>query len=181
MWCTRLAENAGHKKGCKNWPFVHHCTTLSGYIFATKARIDNREITCNSNISSTCPHIGFVSWFVTAATSVNKVKQTLHDVWPSPWLVYCIYILGGLLPPNGILLVQNSICIKVLHSLVLAALRYCTAWYKEWNFGTFAPHHFQQRAPPIYRGRAAITLGIGPHSSLCCFMLTCNICFDCSL
>jgi len=98
MWCTRLAENTGHKKGCKNWPFVHHCTTLSGYIFATKARIDNREKTCNSNISSTCPHIGFVSLFVTAATSVNKVKQTLHDVWPSPWLVYCIYILGGFCP-----------------------------------------------------------------------------------
>jgi len=25
----------------KNWPSGHHCTTLSGYIFATKARIDN--------------------------------------------------------------------------------------------------------------------------------------------
>jgi len=28
---------------------------LSGYIFGTKARIDNREKTLNSNISSTCP------------------------------------------------------------------------------------------------------------------------------
>jgi len=27
-------------------PFGHHRTTLSGYIFATKARIDNREKTC---------------------------------------------------------------------------------------------------------------------------------------
>ena len=33
----RLAENAG----CKKLPSAHHRTTLSGYIFATKARIDN--------------------------------------------------------------------------------------------------------------------------------------------
>ena len=32
------------------------------------------------------------------------------------------------------------------------------AWYKEWNYETLA------EAPPIF-GRAAITLGIGPHSS----------------
>jgi len=37
--CTRLAENTG----CKNSPSVHHCTTLSGYIFATQAHIDNRK------------------------------------------------------------------------------------------------------------------------------------------
>jgi len=34
--CTQLAENTG----CKNSPSEHHCTTLSGHIFATKARID---------------------------------------------------------------------------------------------------------------------------------------------
>jgi len=26
------------------------------------------------------------------------------------------------------------------------------AWYKEWNYGTFAPRHFQERSPPIFRG-----------------------------
>ena len=36
--CTRLCENAGRKKS----PFAHHRSTLSGYIFATKACIDNR-------------------------------------------------------------------------------------------------------------------------------------------
>jgi len=40
--CTRLAENAGRKKS----PSAHHRITLSGYIFATKARIDNRKKTC---------------------------------------------------------------------------------------------------------------------------------------
>ena len=49
--CTRLAENAGRKKS-SSW---HHRTTLSGYIFATKVRIDNRKNLLNSNISSTCP------------------------------------------------------------------------------------------------------------------------------
>jgi len=41
MYCTRLAENAG----LKNSPSVHHRATLSGYIFATKAYIDNRKKT----------------------------------------------------------------------------------------------------------------------------------------
>jgi len=40
-----------------NSPSVHHSTTLSGYIFAAKARIDNREKNLlNSNVSPTCSH-----------------------------------------------------------------------------------------------------------------------------
>ena len=41
MCCTRLAENTGRKKS----PSGHHRTALSGYIFATKARIENRKKT----------------------------------------------------------------------------------------------------------------------------------------
>ena len=38
-------------------PSRHRRTTLSGYIFATKARIDNRKKNLLSiNMSSTCPH-----------------------------------------------------------------------------------------------------------------------------
>jgi len=33
----------------------HNRTTLSGYIFATKARIDNRKNLLSSNMSSRCP------------------------------------------------------------------------------------------------------------------------------
>jgi len=44
------------QKIVKNLPSGHHRTTLSGYIFATKARIDNRKKLVSSNISSTCPH-----------------------------------------------------------------------------------------------------------------------------
>jgi len=39
MCCMWLAENTGRKKT----PKVRHRTTLSGYIFTTKARIDNRK------------------------------------------------------------------------------------------------------------------------------------------
>jgi len=35
----QLAENTG----CRKSPSRQHCTTLSGCIFATKARIDNRK------------------------------------------------------------------------------------------------------------------------------------------
>ena len=53
MCCTRLAENTG----CKKSPSGHHRTILLGYIFTTKARIDNRKKNLlSSNISSTCPH-----------------------------------------------------------------------------------------------------------------------------
>jgi len=38
----RLAGNTGRKKS----PSALHRTILSGYIFATKARIDNRNKTC---------------------------------------------------------------------------------------------------------------------------------------
>ena len=37
-------------------PSGHHRITLSGYIFAIKAPIDNRKKVLSSNISSRCPH-----------------------------------------------------------------------------------------------------------------------------
>ena len=40
----------------KKSPSAHHRTALSGYIFATKARIDNRKKLLSSNISPTCPY-----------------------------------------------------------------------------------------------------------------------------
>ena len=52
MRCTRLAANTGRKQS----PSRHHRTTLSGHIFATKARIDNRKKNwLSSNTSSICP------------------------------------------------------------------------------------------------------------------------------
>jgi len=45
MCCARLAANAGRKKVAKN-RYLGTIATLSGYIFASKARIDNRKKTC---------------------------------------------------------------------------------------------------------------------------------------
>jgi len=46
----------------KKSPSGHHSTTLSGYIFATKACIDNRKKNLkSSNISSTRPVIWWTS------------------------------------------------------------------------------------------------------------------------
>jgi len=45
------------KKVAQKSPSGHHRTTLSCYIFATKARIDNRKKSLlSSNMSSRCPH-----------------------------------------------------------------------------------------------------------------------------
>jgi len=43
----------------QNSPSWHHRTNLSGYIFATKAHIDNRKKLLNSNIS---PHVLTIWW-----------------------------------------------------------------------------------------------------------------------
>jgi len=49
--CKYRTQNIAKKS-----PSGHHHTTSSGYIFATKACIDNREKNLfNSNTSSTCP------------------------------------------------------------------------------------------------------------------------------
>ena len=50
MCCTWLAENTGRKNDAKKSPSGHHRTTLSGYIFATKACIDNQKKTCPGDI-----------------------------------------------------------------------------------------------------------------------------------
>ena len=77
MYCTPLAGNAGCKKLRKKSPSGHHRTTLSGYIFPTKARIDNRKKNLlSSNISSTCPH-NMVNFGPLAA-------EILSSVWDTP-------------------------------------------------------------------------------------------------
>ena len=99
-------------------------------------------------------HLGFV----TAATSFNGSRQTLHDVWPSLGLVHYIYIFGGFCPLTEFCQLQNSLCVQIC--VLLYWQRYCTAlehWASAKHCGV------EQRAPHIF-GMAAITLVIGPHS-----------------
>ena len=57
MCRTRLAQNTGRKRSRQKSPSGHHCTTLSGYIFATKAQVESwKKNLLSSNMSSTCPH-----------------------------------------------------------------------------------------------------------------------------
>ena len=88
-----------------------------------------------------------------------EANQTLRDVWPSPGLVhYTLYIhFRGLLPGNGIL---SGAKFTLRPSLALSYIGSVTARHS--SSGRLCG--VEQRAPPIF-GRAAITLGIGPHSS----------------
>ena len=74
--CTRLAENTGRKNRQKLAIWAPSHNILSDYIFATKARIDNRKKNLlSSNISSTCPH-NMVNFDLLAAEIVSLVWGT---------------------------------------------------------------------------------------------------------
>jgi len=66
----------GTQKSRQKSPSGHHRTTLSGYIFATRTRIDNwKKNLLSSNISSTCPH-NMVNFGPLAAAIVSLVWGT---------------------------------------------------------------------------------------------------------
>jgi len=78
----------------------------------------------------------------------TEANQTLHNLWPSPELVHYIYILGAFAPWRYFVTCKLH-RVQVLRSPILAALLHGTpaaglsqtlrrAWYKEWNYGTFA-------------------------------------------
>jgi len=58
----------------------------------------------------------------------TEVNQTLHDVWPSPGLVglHYVYIFGSSYPLTEFCYLQNSLCVQVLRSPILAALLHGT-------------------------------------------------------
>jgi len=139
------------QKWLRKSPSAHHCTTLSSYVFATKSCIDNwKKNLLNGNIYSTCPHnvanfgplMTEIGWrvfgnpanfnrFRDLASLLQRCRspeanQTLHDFWPSPGLVHYIYIFGGSCPLTEFFHVQNSLCVQVLHSPILAALLHGT-------------------------------------------------------
>ena len=160
------------------------CTTLSDYIFATKACIDNwKKNLLNSHIFSRCPHsmvklgplmaeIGSAVWgtppnfnvFHALASLLQwrrslEANQTLYDVLLSPGLVHHIYIFGGCCPLTEFCHVQYSLCVRILCSPILAALLHGTP-----AVASAKLCGAEQREPPTF-GRTGITLGIGPHSS----------------
>jgi len=106
--------------------------------------------------------------FVTAGTSLTGGQPNFALCFAVSWVATpCIHFRGRL-PLTEFCPVQNSLYVQVLRSRILAALLHGTPaavvsqtlrrgtrnWITE----------LSQRAPPKF-GRAAITLGIGPHSS----------------
>jgi len=76
------------QKIAKKSPSGHHPTTLSGYIFATKPCIDNREKNLlSSNICSTCPH-NMVNFGPLAAEIVSFAPLQTSTGFAS-WQRYC--------------------------------------------------------------------------------------------
>ena len=69
---AQLAENTAHKNDAKNRHLGTVPQICRGYIFATKAYIDNRKNLLSSNISSTCPH-NMVNFGPQAAEIVSLV------------------------------------------------------------------------------------------------------------
>jgi len=111
--------------------------------------------------------------FVTAATSLSGGQLNFARYLTVSCAVILYIHFRGLLPLTEFYQVQNSFYAQVLRLLYWQ--RYCTAghsgsgrqpnfaaWYKEWNYGSFA-----EGATYIF-GSAAIRLGIDPHSSSYC-------------
>jgi len=109
-----------------------------------------------------------------------QANQTLHDVCPTPELVHYTYIFRGSCLLTEFCRVENSLCVQVLRSPILAALLHGTpavgVSQTSWRGTRNGITELSQTAPPIF-GRAAITLGIGPHSSFMlslCFLVFCE-------
>jgi len=85
----------------KKSPSGHHCTTLSGYIFATKARIDNQKKMLDSNISSTSSH-NMVN-FGPIAAEIGPV------VWGTPANFNRFRVLAALLHGTAVLGVSQTL------------------------------------------------------------------------
>jgi len=174
------------QKIAKNSRSAHHRTTLSDYIFATKARVENRKKNLwNSYIFSTCPpqygerrptngwdrfqSLGHPSkfqrvsrlGFVTAATSLTGGQPNL--AWSlAVSLAGTLYThFLGLLPLTNFWKVQNSLYIEALRSPILHGTP-AAGVSQTLRRGIT---ELSQKAPPIF-GWAAITLGIGPHCSM---------------
>ena len=185
------------QKIAKNSPSAHHRTTLSGYSYATKACIDNRKKLLNSNIFSTCPNnmvnfsplttteIGWRVWgtpanfkgFRVLASLLHRrrwteINQTLHDVWRFPGLIHYIYTCWISYLLTEFWYVQNSLCVQVLRSPILAALLHGTRavganqtlWRGTRNGTTELSLLLISIEGATYIPKAAITLGIGLHS-----------------
>jgi len=86
------------QKIAKKSPSGHHSTTLSGYIFAIKAYIDNRKNMLNSNTSSTCPHNMVNFRLLTAEIRSGVWAPQVISTGFASWQRYCTASSSGRQP-----------------------------------------------------------------------------------
>jgi len=168
MCCTWLTENTWCKNYAKKSPSGNHRTTSSGYIFASKARIDNRKkrvkqqylLHMFSQYGELRPTNGWDLLrslghpnksrfgFVTAPTSLNRGQPNFAQCLTITWAGTLYVHFWRLLPPNGILssakfTLPPSLAFSYIGSITaqhssIGRQRNFAAWDKEWNYGTFA-------------------------------------------
>jgi len=149
-------------------PYAHHRTTLSGYIFTNKARINNRKNpvkrqhllhmssrygelwpTNGLNLLASLGHPNGFRVLLCNCTDIAKRCSTkLCTMFGRLLHWYTIYTFLGALAPW-----RNFVSCKIHFAskscILLYWHHYCTAlehwwqpkfaaWYKEWNYGTFA-------------------------------------------
>ena len=87
MCCTQLAE-IQYTKIAKNSPSGHHRTTLSGYVLATKAHIDNRKKLFKwQYLPHMSPQYGELRPTVGEFVALQQISTGF-----APWLRYCSYL-----------------------------------------------------------------------------------------
>jgi len=148
-------------------PSAHSRTTLSGYIFATKACIDNRKNLLNSNMSCNMANFGplwlrsvrefgtlqqisacFVTWLRYGSDVTHRRPTKLCTMFGRLLGWYRIYSFLGTLAPDGMLsgakftlrpsLAFSYICSVTARHSSSGHQPNVAEWYKEWNYRTFA-------------------------------------------
>jgi len=138
------------QKIAQNSPSGHHRTTLSGISSQVRHLSTIEKNLLNASISSTCPRnmanfgplAAEICWRVWGTpANFNRFRvlasllqrrrspeanKTLHDVWPYPGLVRYVCNFGGSCALTEFRHVQNSLCVQVLCSPILAALLHGT-------------------------------------------------------
>jgi len=193
MCCTQLGFHRTQKWRKKS-PSAHHCTTLSGWIFATKARIDKqRKLVKQHYLLHMLPQYGELrptsgwEWFrslghprkiqrvlrlgfVTAAMSFIGGQPNFARCLAVSWAATLYIIFGGTCPLTEFRHVKIHFASPP--SLVFSYIGSITAWHSSTGVSQTLRRgtrngitELSQRVMPIF-GCVAITLGIGPHSSL---------------
>jgi len=109
---------------------------------------------------------GFASWLRYCSDVAHRRATKLHDVWPSPRLVHYIYSPGVFAPWRNF--VRCRIQVTSKSCVVLYWQRHCTALQQQVSAklcGVVQAMELRNFRRRRHFHVAAITLGIGPHSS----------------